>query len=109
MLPTSAPVVPQVPNNPFGETDASGNFRLTTYTTGDGAAEGGYQIVLMWPEPTSEEQLEETDVDRLMGWYDGVHTKLTVQVKTGDNLIPPIQIPVITGPPQVLEGVPGRN
>nr|WP_123784767.1 hypothetical protein [Pirellula staleyi] len=108
LLPTSAPMVPQVPTNPYAVTDQSGNFRMTTYTQGDGAAEGGYQIVMLWPDENQAET-ETGSTDKLLGWYDGANTQLTLVVKTGDNLIPPIQIPVISGPPAERQGVPGRN
>jgi hypothetical protein len=108
LYPTSAPMVPEIPANPHGVTGTDGRFQLTTYSPEDGAAEGGYQIVLLWPAQTSEED-EESNSDRLLGWYDAVRSKLTATVKPGDNVLPTIQIPAITRPPEVLVGVPGRN
>jgi hypothetical protein len=108
LLPTSAPMVPDVPTNPRGITGPDGRFTLGTYTQTDGAAEGGYQVVLLWikePEPGAEA----TDEDRLLGWYSGVHSKLTVQVKPGTNQLPEMRLPAVTKPPAAVEGVPGRN
>jgi hypothetical protein len=106
-LPTSAPTVPVIPSNPRGVTDASGRFQLTTFTDGDGAAEGGYQVILLWPPEGSES--EEADGDRLLGWYDAVNSKLTARVKAGENRLSAFNLPRRTKPPQAGEGVPGRN
>jgi hypothetical protein len=35
------------PRNPFGTTDASGNFKLTSYDTDDGAVPGDYVVVIV--------------------------------------------------------------
>jgi hypothetical protein len=107
LLPTSAPTVPDIPSNPHGVTEGDGRFTLTTFAAGDGAAEGGYQVILFWPPdgPTEEEH----DVDRLYGWYDGVHSRLSVRVQPGDNSLAPFNLPAVSGPPAVSEGVPGRN
>lgn len=107
LLPTSAPMVPEIPANPHGVTGPDGRFTLTTYKDGDGAPEGGYQVVLSWPveSPGSEEN----DTDRLMGWYDGVHSKESAQIKEGQNELPPIRIRAISKPPHASQGIPGRN
>jgi hypothetical protein len=106
-FPTSAAQVPEIPMNPHGVTGADGKFTLTTFTEGDGASEGGYLIVLNWPPATKSN--EEATTDQLLGWYDAAHSKLTAHVKTGDNLIPPIELPARSTPPQASQGVPGRN
>src|SRR5215212_9236098 len=73
LIPTSAPVVPQIPANPRAVTAPDGRFSVTTYQEGDGAPEGGYQVVLVWtkPDPSSR---EEDDADRFLGWYDAAHS-----------------------------------
>lgn len=38
---------------PNGITDATGVFRITTYSVADGAPEGSYQLSFSWPEPVS--------------------------------------------------------
>ncbi len=106
-VPTSAPMVPQIPSNPHAVTGPDGRFKISTYGEGDGAAEGGYQILLLWPETVEEN--EESTQDKLLGWYDGAHSKLTVDVKTGANEIPVIAIKPITRPPEELKGIPGKN
>ena len=107
LVPTSAPTVPTVPNNPYGVTGADGKFTLTTYTAGDGAAEGGYQIVLRWPEAVAES--EESTKDRLLGWYTAAHTTFSAHIKPGANALPPLNLPARTKPPEAAQGVPGRN
>jgi hypothetical protein len=106
--PTSAPAVPEIPANPHGVTGPDGRFTLTTFTDGDGAAPGGYQVILYWPAETAEDE-EASKEDRLLGWYSAVHSKLTVDVKAGDNDLPRISLPARKGPPGKSEGVPGRN
>lgn len=108
LLPTSAPTVPEVPNHPYGVTGTDGRFTLTTYKDGDGAPEGGYQVLLRWPPEVPEEEEKSKD-DRLHGWYSATTSKLTVEVKPGDNQIPTLDLPVRKGPPPKSEGVPGRN
>lgn len=113
LLPTDAPMVPRIPRNPHAVTGADGGFSISTFADGDGAGEGGYQIVLTWPVPKDEkldsEADEATERDRLYGWYDGTHSTLQVRVKAGSNEIPTITIPRRTQPPPVSQGVPGRN
>ena len=108
LSPTSAPTRPKIPSNPHGVTDASGNFTLTTFADGDGAAEGGYQVLFHWP-PEKKDDEEGADADRLLGWYNGVNTKLSVLIKPGENVLGPYKLPALTRPPGVSEGVPGKN
>mgnify|MGYP000974782689 CR=1 FL=1 len=108
LIPTSAPMVPQIPTNPHGQTDASGRFTLTTFGNNDGAAEGGYQIVLFWP-PELKEGQEGNDEDRLLGWYTAARSTLTFHVKAGDNTIPTLNLPLKTTKPPESAGIPGRN
>ncbi|MGL4552294.1 MAG: hypothetical protein ACRC33_14035 [Gemmataceae bacterium] len=109
LVPTSAPSVPLVPQNPSAVTDAAGRFALTTYREGDGAAEGGYQVVLLWPQGKAEEEEEGSTGDCLLGWYDAARTKLTAQIKAGSNELPPIKLPAVNGPPGKMKGIPGKN
>jgi hypothetical protein len=107
LYPTSAPAVPDIPANPHGVTGEDGRFALTTYADGDGAAPGGYQVILYWP--VAEDEASESKEDRLLGWYSAARSKLTFEVKAEDNEIPPIKLPVRKTPPGQSEGVPGRN
>jgi hypothetical protein len=109
LLPTSAPMMPDIPANPHGVTGADGRFTLTTFTEGDGAAEGGYQVILFWPEERKPDERDESDSDRLLGWYSGVHSRETAQITAGPNTLAVIDIPHIAEPPAAVNGVPGRN
>jgi 5-hydroxyisourate hydrolase-like protein (transthyretin family) len=109
LFPTSAPGVPDVPMNPHGVTDRDGNFTLGTYTDSDGAAEGGYQVVLFWPEETQNPD-DETKRDRLLGWYTVARSRLSVVVPVGGLDMKPLQLPVMkVAPSESGGGVPGRN
>jgi hypothetical protein len=108
LIPTSAPAPPDVPSNPYGVTGPDGRFTLSTFGDGDGAAEGGYQVVFFWPAETKEDE-EESDEDQLFGWYSAVNSKIAIEVKTGDNALQPFNLPFRKGPPPKSEGVPGRN
>lgn len=111
LIPTDAPMVPQIPRNPHGLTDDEGRFTLSTFDEGDGAAEGGYQVVLLWPSPADPERegLEEEETDRLFGWYDPAHSTISVRIKPGVNELPQWNLPKLTSPPPPSEGIPGRN
>ena len=109
LMPTSAPMVPQIPANPSGITGPDGRFTITTYKDGDGAAEGGYQINLFWPTKSADGGREENETDKLLGWYDGVRSKLSIQVKPGKNEVPVISITPTSKPPEAVEGIPGKN
>lgn len=105
--PVTAPTIPQIPMNPRGLTDADGRFTLSTYGEGDGAPEGGYQVILLWPQ--KNEPGEESDTDRLFGWYDAAHSKLKAEVKAGPNILKAFELEAKSGPPMASQGVPGRN
>jgi hypothetical protein len=111
LLPIDAPMVPQIPHNPRAVTGADGTFVLGTFTDTDGAAEGGYQILLHWPGEKNEkaEGEGEEDTDRLKGWYDGLHSQLNYRVKPGENAIPDLVLPKVTAAPPPSAGIPGRN
>ncbi|WP_157369480.1 hypothetical protein [Zavarzinella formosa] len=108
LVPTSAPMVPEIPMNPHALTGPDGRFTVQTYGEKDGAAEGGYQVVLLWPaEPKSED--EESQEDRLLGWYTAVYSTLTVQIKPTENNIPAYNLPVKKVKPAAMKGIPGKN
>jgi hypothetical protein len=113
LLPTDAPMVPHIPQNPHGVTGPDGRFTIGTFTDKDGAAEGGYQLLFHWPRTApgaeGEEEIETAQDDRLLGWYDGLHSKHSVRVKSGANDLPPIKLDRHTQPPPKSDGVPGRN
>lgn len=113
LLPTDAPVVPRIPQNPHGTTGADGRFTIGTFTDTDGAAEGGYQILVHWPRTApgaeGEEEIDTAQDDRLLGWYDGLHSKLSVRVQPGGTSTLTIKLDKHSQPPPKSEGVPGRN
>ena len=109
LLPGDAPMVPRIPRNPHAVTGADGRFAIGTFRDGDGAAEGGYQVLLKWPPEKKDAESEALDEDRLLGWYDGTHSTIGYRVNSGANEIPPIKVPKRTLPPEISPGIPGRN
>lgn len=114
LLPTDAPMVPAIPRNPRGVTDEQGRFTIGTFGDADGAAEGGYQIICHWPKTApgtegDEEEVDPSEDDRLLRWYDPLHSKFSVRVKAGENVIPTLKLDKHSQPPPKSEGVPGRN
>jgi hypothetical protein len=111
LIPTDAPMVPQIPKNPRAITGADGTFTIGTFADADGAPAGGYQLVLSWPgEKNENAESEATEItDKLMGWYDATHSTISVRVKAEANAIPAIAVPRITAAPPKSQGVPGRN
>jgi hypothetical protein len=108
LFPTAAPGVPDIPANPHGQTGPDGTFAIGTYADADGAAEGSYQVVLVWPEEAEEGH--EATQDRLMGWYTVARSKLTATIPPGGAELPPIRLPAVKGPPsESAGGIPGRN
>jgi len=77
---------------PVGVTGPDGRFRLTTYTTDDGAPEGEYVVTVLWPNETFP--ADDCDVanmathDRLGGLYlDPAKSELRATVRPGHNTI----------------------
>ncbi|MBM3978779.1 MAG: DUF4198 domain-containing protein [Planctomycetes bacterium] len=46
LIPTDAPMVPQIPKNPRAITGADGAFTIDTFADANGAPAGRYQLVL---------------------------------------------------------------
>jgi hypothetical protein len=104
--PIQAPTIPDIPANPHGVTDKNGRFSISTYGENDGAPKGKYQLMMMWVDESSK---LESKPERFFGWYDSVNSKIMVDITDGENVIPDIKVPVITGPPEPVNGIPGRN
>ena len=104
--PIAAPTIPDIPANPHGITDKDGRFSISTYGENDGAPKGKYQLMMMWVDQNSK---LESKPERFFGWYDSVNSKIMVQITDGENAIPDIKVPVITGPPEPVNGIVGRN
>ncbi len=71
---------------PWGVTDASGNFQLTTYLTFDGAPAGDYVVTVRYPAPPRKGD-DEQGPDRLRGRYNDFKTsplRATVEKKSND-------------------------
>ena len=109
LYPTNAPMPPAIPANPHAVTGADGRFKVTTYDADDGAPEGEYMVILFWPKETKENEEEEGDSDRFLGWYGPKQSKLKVTVKSGLNSIPAFNLPRVIYAPQATPGIPGRN
>ena len=104
--PIAAPTIPDIPANPHGITDKDGRFSISTYGENDGAPKGKYQLMMMWVDQNPK---LESKPERFFGWYDSVNSKIMVQITDGENAIPDIKVPVITGPPEPVHGIVGRN
>lgn len=112
LVPIDAPSPPRIPQFANGMTDAEGKFKLTTYTPGDGAPEGGYQVVLNGTKKSEKENdgIEaEDDTDLFQNWFDTMHSNLKVRIAKGKGDLPPFKIAKITKPAGMSEGIPGRN
>ena len=108
LYPTAAPGVPEIPANPHGMTGPDGRFTIGTYAEGDGAAEGSYQVVLIWPAETDTD-VEEPE-DRLLGWYTVARSTLTATVPAGGTELELFKLPARKAPPaESGGGIPGRN
>lgn len=109
LFPTAAPGVPDIPAHPHGVTGPDGTFQVGTYADADGAPEGSYQVVLYWPEEITAE-FQESQADRLLGWYTVARSKLTATVPAGGIDLPPFKLPPRKAPPSESgTGIPGRN
>ena len=92
--------------HPYGETDSSGNFELSTYVTGDGVPAGEYQVIVIAPSKISPSEGGREDPNRFDGddfgklrrtipqdlrqRYAKPETSgLTVTVKPGENKLEP--------------------
>ncbi len=109
LLPVNAPSPPQVPAFPSAVTDSEGKFRLASGAAGEGAAPGGYQVILDSTPSNVAETGNEDAEDIFKGWFDAMHSNLKVQIKPEANAIAPFKIAKITKPAGESEGVPGRN
>ena len=111
LIPTDAPMVPRIPRNPRAITKEDGSFVISTFKEGDGAAEGGYLLVMKWPGGIDENAEGEAkqQIDRLKGWYDVKHSTFDIRVQAGENILPTFKLPKVTHPPPEVTGVPGRN
>jgi hypothetical protein len=105
LRPTASLMPAGASSNPHGITGDDGSFTITTYTANDGAPIGPYQVLLHWPPATEAEN----DDDQLFGWYTVAHSKLTAQIKETENKLPVFDLPVRTGPPAEVQGIPGMN
>lgn len=94
---TFHPISPQDKGKPRprGVAAADGTFRLTSYTTGDGAAAGDYAVTLHWPEK-EDPDLEVRGVeakDRLQNRFkDSTRPYKRVTVRDGNNELDPFAV-----------------
>jgi hypothetical protein len=80
-------------NRPSAETDDDGWFQLTTYTRGDGAPEGDYQVAVSWFRAVKNGKDDFQTVNYLPDRYGKAETsKLTAAVRSGVNELPPFHL-----------------
>ena len=81
---------------PSAVTDDKGEFRLRSYSPGDGAPLGEYAVTFQWPQHvnTGDEPEPVPEVDQLQGRYSDPRTsRLKVVVHEGDNALEPFRLP----------------
>jgi len=80
-----------LPFTPFGDVDADGNFRLTSYQSGDGAPAGDYDVTVSWR--TASPEGEAIGPDRLKGKYANPKKPLCrATVREGENRLEPFHL-----------------
>ncbi len=78
---------------PGGQVDNSGEFRLSTYASFDGAPAGRYAVTIVYPSPARKENGENIGPDLLQGRYaDPKTTPLSVEIKEGTNTLEPFNL-----------------
>jgi hypothetical protein len=88
MLEPTTGFVDRRQSRPWASVTSSGQFKLTTYENGDGAPEGEYKILLVWPTHGTLEQK-----DRLNGKYGMPENPYAVvTIKPGKNELPPVDL-----------------
>lgn len=83
---------------PYGRTDSTGTFELTSFLSGDGCPVGEYRVTVIWPQltagATGNEEHSEEGPDRFKGKYaDPAASGLTVTVRADQPELPPIVLP----------------
>ena len=85
---------------PHGRADSDGCFHLTTFTQGDGAPAGGYNVTIVLPGPPPGTDPNDLDPETAMlgpdvleGRYgNAATTPLTATVAKGKNNLPPFEL-----------------
>ncbi len=73
-------------------TDDKGEYRFGTNTATDGLPPGRYAVRVTWPDVVRRSDPEH-EIDRLRGRYnDPKKPAFTIEVKAGDNLLPPFDL-----------------
>jgi hypothetical protein len=81
--------------HPAATTDEQGNFSLTSYTAGDGAPEGEYQVAVVWflaskPRGPGEESTTRNHLPERYGRAES--SQLRATVSKGDNTLKPFDL-----------------
>jgi hypothetical protein len=79
---------------PSAHTDAEGNYKLTSYATGDGAPEGNYGISLVCFRAQPIRKGGDSDATNVVPvrYANAATSKLKATVVRGDNELPPLQL-----------------
>src|SRR5262245_46630814 len=79
---------------PTGQVDERGNFKLTTFTEGDGAPAGEYRVTVSWYLATRTSPTEDpVPVNRLPEKYGRPESSgLRATVGPGDNAVEPFRL-----------------
>ena len=74
-------------------TDASGNFTLTTFDTGDGAPAGDYKVTVAFYQPINQGGSLVPGPNIIPPKYsDAAATQLRVSIREGENQLPPVTL-----------------
>ncbi|WP_442484367.1 carboxypeptidase-like regulatory domain-containing protein [Aeoliella sp. SH292] len=72
-----------------------GSFEITSYTSGDGAPDGNYRVVILWEEAIPENADPESapaPKDKLGGKYNHDKSELKVTIPAESTTLPPFEL-----------------
>lgn len=92
------------PRNPFGTTDANGNFKLTSYDTDDGAVAGDYVVVIVAGVAADGKKPEERTAQDLINMGPGgkIENQTVVPEKYKDKKTSGLKRSVVAGDSNVF-------
>jgi hypothetical protein len=80
---------------PAATVTEDGSFQITSYTSGDGAPEGNYRVVILWEEALPENADPESapaPKDKLGGKYNHDKSELKATIPAESTTLPPFAL-----------------